>query len=166
MSSVGSTACMTAAGGPTHERRRAGRRRFSRTGSPPGIRRWWMGSAASWRATAPPGATCWGWSFSGPGPTSCRDFYETGSFSFMHANYDPYLPMDRQPATRLRWESVEPGRQSHRLAPARGTVAPQLPFAGHDHARGRASEKKIRAKAIAPVRIFPKSLRKCSRGGV
>ena len=109
---------------------------------------------------------CWGCSFSGPGPTSCRDFYETGSFSFMHANYDPYLPMDRQPAPRLRWESVEPGRQSHRLAPARGTVAPQLPFAGHDHARGRASEKKIRAKAIAPVRIFPKSLRKCSRGGV
>jgi hypothetical protein len=42
---------------------------------------------------------------------SGRDSFETDGFIFTHANYDPHLPMDRQPAPKLRWESVEPGRQ-------------------------------------------------------
>lgn len=40
-----------------------------------------------------------------------RDFHETEKFIFTHANYDPDLPMDRQPSLRLRWEHVEPDRQ-------------------------------------------------------
>jgi serine/threonine protein phosphatase 1 len=34
----------------------------------------------------------------------CRDFYETETHIFVHANYFPDIPMDEQPAMTLRWE--------------------------------------------------------------
>jgi serine/threonine protein phosphatase 1 len=36
----------------------------------------------------------------------CRLFYETETHLFVHANYDPRLPMDRQQAEMLRWRSL------------------------------------------------------------
>ena len=36
----------------------------------------------------------------------CLDYHETSSHIFLHANYDPDLPMEEQPAARLRWESL------------------------------------------------------------
>lgn len=42
---------------------------------------------------------------------SCRDYFETDDFIFTHANVDPDLPMDRQPALKLRWEFVDPAQQ-------------------------------------------------------
>jgi serine/threonine protein phosphatase 1 len=37
---------------------------------------------------------------------SCLDYYETPTHIFLHANYDPDLPLDQQPWPRLRWESL------------------------------------------------------------
>ena len=37
---------------------------------------------------------------------SCRDFYETDTHIFVHANYVPDLPMAEQPVGMLRWESL------------------------------------------------------------
>jgi serine/threonine protein phosphatase 1 len=34
----------------------------------------------------------------------CRDFYETETHIFVHANYFPDVPMDEQPVMMLRWE--------------------------------------------------------------
>ncbi len=42
---------------------------------------------------------------------SCRNYYETESHIFVHANYDHRLPMNRIGSTRLRWEFLEPHRQ-------------------------------------------------------
>jgi serine/threonine protein phosphatase 1 len=39
----------------------------------------------------------------------CRDYHETDSHIFVHAKYAPDLPMDRQPAWLLRWESLRDG---------------------------------------------------------
>lgn len=36
----------------------------------------------------------------------CRDFYETDTHIFLHANYYPDLPMGEQEPTMLRWESL------------------------------------------------------------
>ena len=36
----------------------------------------------------------------------CRDYYETDTHIFVHANYYPNLPMDKQPTLILRWESL------------------------------------------------------------
>jgi serine/threonine protein phosphatase 1 len=36
----------------------------------------------------------------------CRPFYESETHIFIHANYDPALPMDKQPRDLLRWESL------------------------------------------------------------
>lgn len=41
----------------------------------------------------------------------CRDYLETDDFIFTHANVDPDLPMDQQPALTLRWEFVDPTQQ-------------------------------------------------------
>jgi len=41
----------------------------------------------------------------------CLDYFETDDYIFAHANYDPDLPMERQPSLRLRWEPVERDRQ-------------------------------------------------------
>jgi serine/threonine protein phosphatase 1 len=40
----------------------------------------------------------------------CRQFLETDAFIFVHAGYDPDLPMARQSGRSLRWESVHPDR--------------------------------------------------------
>ena len=37
---------------------------------------------------------------------SCPDFHETPTHIFVHANYDPDLPMAAQPVGMLRWESL------------------------------------------------------------
>lgn len=37
---------------------------------------------------------------------SCRDFYETDTHIFVHANYYPFLPMAAQPVSALLWESL------------------------------------------------------------
>lgn len=39
----------------------------------------------------------------------CRAFLETESHIFLHAKYDPQLPMDRQPDWLLRWETLRDG---------------------------------------------------------
>jgi serine/threonine protein phosphatase 1 len=36
----------------------------------------------------------------------CRDFYETDTHLFVHAQYDPDMLMDEQPMEVLRWESL------------------------------------------------------------
>ena len=36
----------------------------------------------------------------------CLDYHETPRHIFLHANYDPDLPMEEQPYSRLRWESL------------------------------------------------------------
>ena len=41
----------------------------------------------------------------------CLDYFETEDFIFAHANYDPDLPMDRQPSLKLRWEFLDNPRQ-------------------------------------------------------
>jgi serine/threonine protein phosphatase 1 len=38
---------------------------------------------------------------------SCRDFHETPTHIFVHANYDHRMPMDRIGGTRLRWEHID-----------------------------------------------------------
>jgi serine/threonine protein phosphatase 1 len=38
----------------------------------------------------------------------CHPFHETDTHLFVHAGYDPDLPMDRQPGNRLRWEFLDP----------------------------------------------------------
>jgi serine/threonine protein phosphatase 1 len=40
----------------------------------------------------------------------CRDYYETETHIFVHANYDHSLPMNRIGSTKLRWEFIEPNR--------------------------------------------------------
>jgi len=37
----------------------------------------------------------------------CRDYYETPTHIFVHANYDSRLPMDRIGGTKLRWEHLD-----------------------------------------------------------
>ena len=37
----------------------------------------------------------------------CRDFHETPTHIFVHANYDDRMPMDRIGGTKLRWEHIE-----------------------------------------------------------
>jgi serine/threonine protein phosphatase 1 len=39
----------------------------------------------------------------------CRDYHETETHIFVHAKYNPELPMDRQPGWLLRWESLRDG---------------------------------------------------------
>lgn len=41
----------------------------------------------------------------------CLDYFETDDFIFAHANYDPDLPMDRQPSLKLRWEFLDQALQ-------------------------------------------------------
>lgn len=38
---------------------------------------------------------------------SCLEYLETGTHIFLHANYDPDLPMDQQDPGMLRWESLK-----------------------------------------------------------
>jgi serine/threonine protein phosphatase 1 len=38
---------------------------------------------------------------------SCRNFYETESHIFVHANYLAHLPLDQQPKRYLRWEFLD-----------------------------------------------------------
>jgi len=37
---------------------------------------------------------------------TCRDYYETANHFFVHANYDPDLPLAEQPVELLRWTRV------------------------------------------------------------
>lgn len=39
-----------------------------------------------------------------------RDYHETESHIFVHANYDHSLPMERIGGTKLRWEFIEPAK--------------------------------------------------------
>ena len=40
---------------------------------------------------------------------SLVDYYEQDGFFFTHAAYDPFLPLDQQPANELRWHSLRDG---------------------------------------------------------
>jgi serine/threonine protein phosphatase 1 len=40
---------------------------------------------------------------------SCVPYFETDAYIFVHAAYDPALPMSRQPASLLRWHSLRDG---------------------------------------------------------
>src|SRR5690606_10795930 len=37
---------------------------------------------------------------------NCLPYHERGEYIFLHANYDSNLPLDEQPDTALRWESL------------------------------------------------------------
>jgi serine/threonine protein phosphatase 1 len=37
----------------------------------------------------------------------CRDFYETSTHIFVHANYDPQLPLDQTERTTLGWKFID-----------------------------------------------------------
>lgn len=39
----------------------------------------------------------------------CLDYHETDTHIFVHASYDPDLPMAKQPVSLLRWESLRNG---------------------------------------------------------
>jgi serine/threonine protein phosphatase 1 len=39
---------------------------------------------------------------------NCRDYFETETHIFVHANYLPHHPMDRQPTQYMRWEFLNP----------------------------------------------------------
>jgi serine/threonine protein phosphatase 1 len=41
---------------------------------------------------------------------ACRDFHETDTHIFVHANYDPNRPMNWLGATKLRWEHLDVAR--------------------------------------------------------
>jgi serine/threonine protein phosphatase 1 len=41
----------------------------------------------------------------------CRDYFETATFIFAHANYDHRMPMDQVGGTKLRWEFIDPAGQ-------------------------------------------------------
>lgn len=41
---------------------------------------------------------------------SCREFFETDSHFFVHANYDASLPLDRQDRLTLRWLDLQDSR--------------------------------------------------------
>jgi serine/threonine protein phosphatase 1 len=60
---------------------------------------------------APPGKTTWADLTRIPAEHAafierCRAYYETATHIFVHANYDPVLPMNEQPFELLRWESL------------------------------------------------------------
>jgi serine/threonine protein phosphatase 1 len=38
---------------------------------------------------------------------NCRNYYETESHIFVHANYLPHLPLEQQPKRYLRWEFLD-----------------------------------------------------------
>lgn len=40
---------------------------------------------------------------------SLVDYYEQDGFFFTHAAYDPFLPLDQQPPSELRWHSLRDG---------------------------------------------------------
>ena len=58
----------------------------------------------------------------------CRNYYETDTHIFLHANYDAKLPMDRQPLETLRWDSL------------RDTI-PRAHFSGKTVITGHSSQK-------------------------
>jgi serine/threonine protein phosphatase 1 len=37
---------------------------------------------------------------------SCRPYYETATHFFIHANYHPYVPLNRQPRETARWQAL------------------------------------------------------------
>ncbi len=54
----------------------------------------------------------------------CLPFHETDTHLFMHAGYDPDLPMERQTGNRLRWEFLD-------LAAARPHRSGKIAVVGH-----------------------------------
>ncbi len=52
------------------------------------------------------------------------DYYETDQHFFVHANYDPELPLDQQPPHILRWELLDPSS-------ARRHLSGKTAFVGH-----------------------------------
>ena len=104
----------------------------------------------------------------------CRDFHETETHIFVHANYFPDLTMDEQPVGMLRWESLRdmtPG--PHDLGGGAGGFSfPRVPASGERPYEAilscsrpmPASAWPIRAEKIGPaMRSAPK--REISAGG-
>lgn len=60
---------------------------------------------------------------------ACRDYFETETHIFVHAAYDPDLPMARQTERSLRWESVHPDKM-------RPHVSGKVVVAGHTEQKG------------------------------
>jgi serine/threonine protein phosphatase 1 len=82
---------------------------------------------------APPGKTTWADLARIPAEHAafleqCRPYYETATHIFIHANYDPVLPMDEQPFELLRWESLR-------------DVVPGPHFSGKTVITGHSSQK-------------------------
>ena len=72
-----------------------------------------MGGGPTLRPTVPGGSPRPTWSRIPPEHLAflgrCRDFYETETHIFVHAQYDPDLAMDEQSSLWLRWESLRDG---------------------------------------------------------
>jgi serine/threonine protein phosphatase 1 len=52
----------------------------------------------------------------------CRDYYETATHLFVHAQYDPDSPMDDQSPLWLRWESLRDGIPGPHMSGKRAIV--------------------------------------------
>jgi serine/threonine protein phosphatase 1 len=53
----------------------------------------------------------------------CFDYHETATHLFVHAQYDPDLPMSEQPASVLRWASLRDGTPGPHVSGKRAIVA-------------------------------------------
>jgi serine/threonine protein phosphatase 1 len=66
---------------------------------------------------------------------SCRSWFETDAHFFVHANYDPELPLDQQDARTLRWlslrDSVPGPHRSGKVAVLGHTPQPDILNLGH-----------------------------------
>ena len=54
----------------------------------------------------------------------CRDWFENDTHFFVHGNYDPQLPLDKQDPSRLRWLSLRdsvPGPHVSARSPSSAT---------------------------------------------
>ena len=47
---------------------------------------------------------------------SCQSFHEADHHIFVHANFDPTLPMPKQPDQLLRWEHIDPTKSRQHIS--------------------------------------------------
>lgn len=60
---------------------------------------------------------------------ACRDFYESDEHFFVHANYDPNLPLEETPQFVLRWQKLTDSTPGPHVNAKRAIM-------GHTHDRG------------------------------
>ena len=66
----------------------------------------------------------------------CRPFFETDTHFFVHANYEPHIPLDRQPVHALFWQHLDeppPPHVSGKIATVGHTPQPDGEVLSLDH---------------------------------